>query len=715
MYSKRREIAFHVIEILFSAIILAWFFLPLIIKDLFIVHPLNIYSTTFGLISKDSLIISILSYVVYLIPLICVLKIAAPFLKKLVPIVFSMESFIGLGLNFLNSLLIIGTILYFILQDANKLDYFFKIDVYVYGIFTIASIFNVAQAILFIRKLKTLSGSFREYLEKRKEDKVSGKGKKQKSLLISIKQKLLISFILIFLFIITVMGVLVLYDYKRTILNAVIANGKTLADQSASFYKENFTKKTAIQPYFMKEKSKNESYSLPYEALSLYEKQLSNNKYLITISTNEKLKGKELPAEFRNIEDLEVRYSEKQKTYRIVVPTIFNTEEGKKKIGFIVVEYAEDVIYESFFRSQVRLIIIGCVMLYISILLIYIIGGNIVFPILSLQIGVKKISTNLTAMLSGKERISADKLEYDEAIKTHDEIKTLSVEMDRMVNVIRGLIPYISESTFRQSEKQETKSSIRNLAFLFTDIRSFTTLCEGKSPKDVVDILNRYLEIQSQIIRKNGGDIDKFIGDAIMAVFAGQKKEFHACKASIELQQAMREEKEKRKTTSATSVDIGIGIHTGPAVFGSIGARERMDFTSIGDNVNLAARLEGANKAYETKTLISETVYNIIKDEFLCREIDSITVKGKFKPIKIYEILHETPGATSALKDLKTIFEKGLTAYRKQDWDKAQNLFQTMVKEFKDETSRIFISRIKHFKLTPPPANWDGVFNLTTK
>jgi adenylate cyclase len=162
-------------------------------------------------------------------------------------------------------------------------------------------------------------------------------------------------------------------------------------------------------------------------------------------------------------------------------------------------------------------------------------------------------------------------------------------------------------------------------------------------------------------------------------------------------------------------VSIGIGINTGPVVFGSVGAKDRMDFTSIGDTVNLAAGLEEANKIYGTKTLITEAVHDRVTEAYLCREIDLLTVKGKRQPVLIFEILQARKSASAHLEQIKRIFEGGLAAYRRQKWDIAEKAFSAMKTEFKDETSEVFLRMVALFRRNPPPADWDGVFNLTVK
>jgi hypothetical protein len=140
-----------------------------------------------------------------------------------------------------------------------------------------------------------------------------------------------------------------------------------------------------------------------------------------------------------------------------------------------------------------------------------------------------------------------------------------------------------------------------------------------------------------------------------------------------------------------------------------------MDFTSIGDTVNLAARLEGTNKEYGTKSLITEAVYEKVKDQILCRKVDNITVKGKSQAVVVYEILQDIKLASPKLTEFKELFENALDLYWKQKWEEAEKLFASVRKDYKDETSAVFLERVKDYKKTPPPRNWDGVFHRTSK
>ncbi|MBN2618028.1 MAG: adenylate/guanylate cyclase domain-containing protein, partial [Spirochaetales bacterium] len=402
----------------------------------------------------------------------------------------------------------------------------------------------------------------------------------------------------------------------------------------------------------------------------------------------------------------------------IKIDTLTENDIKVKKerlLGYSIITFDKDVIMLPYFKLRSMVFALTALFLYISIILIYISGLYIVNPILILRMNVRKISNIISQMIKGEIRVTPSALIYNDNIKSRDEIKTLSNEINNMVNILKGIVPYISASTLQHSEKGESVSIEKDLTFLFTDIRGFTTLCEGKEPNEVVTILNKYLDLETEIILKNGGDVDKFVGDEMMAFFDGPKRDENACRAAMEIRHAMMNEKDIREKEGLPIVDIGIGINGGPVIFGSMGARDRMDFTSIGDTVNLAARLEGANKAYGSKSIISEYVYNSVKDQFLCRELDFITVKGKNEPVRIFEIIQNKNLVNKKLEEIVNLFEDGLKSYRNMDWNRAIELFSLNWEKYRDAPSKIFIDRISHFKNNPIPENWDGVFRLTVK
>jgi class 3 adenylate cyclase len=543
--------------------------------------------------------------------------------------------------------------------------------------------------------------------------------RQQRSGQLGILQKLLILFIITNLVIILSLSSLLLSQFKKTIVDSVIATGTVLAEQSASFIlgnlKDNAKEKNMlnieVDTYFKRLAEKNRTSTLAFDSIAWYKNIKSDDRSFVFLSSDKKLMGKELNKEYYNIDEVTNIYNSRTKDYNIIAPISM----GQKNLGYSIVQYKQDVIFKTYYQTQLRILIVAIMFIYLAIILVYIIGTNIVFPILFLQMNTRKISSTLSNMIQGSEEIRASSLKYEDMIHTRDEIKTLSIEINKMVTVIKGIIPYISASTLQYSEKGGKTSTIKDLAFVFTDIRGFTTMSEGKTPNEVVTILNYYLNLQAQIILNNKGDIDKFVGDEVMSVFDGPDKELNACKAGLEIQRAMRAEKEKRLANNEPTVDIGIGINSGEVIFGGMGAMERMDFTCIGDNVNIAARLEGANKEYKTKSLITISVYNKVKNIYVCREIDLMTVKGKKEPIKIFEILEEKAGAGKETIELKDSFEKGLKYYRDRKWNEAKSVFIENIEKFKDGPSQVFYDRCIIFNNNPPPEDWDCVFNMTVK
>ncbi|MBU1079891.1 MAG: adenylate/guanylate cyclase domain-containing protein, partial [Spirochaetes bacterium] len=502
-----------------------------------------------------------------------------------------------------------------------------------------------------------------------------------------------------------------LSDFGTTLLRAIMDNGGALADRTASIVKTNISDRIALDDYLAIESKKNEQASFPFQSVSYYRRDPKTGAFSVRSSTDEASAGLALDAASAAAvsEAAEMLESESSIEFRAPV-----TLSGVN-LGFVSVVYDRQTIYGPYYLTRVKAAIISFLFLYVSVFVTYLFGRSIVFPILFLRMGVNSISSRLSSMVKGESRVSADNLRYDDRVETKDEIKKLSVEIGNMAAVIRGVVPYISTSTLKHSEKGVPSTERRDLAFLFTDIRGFTTICEGLSPEDVVAMLNHYLDIQAEAITANGGDIDKFVGDEVMAVFDGPDKELKACRAGMDIRKAMAEAQEKARSESGAIVSIGIGINSGPVVFGSVGARERMDFTSIGDTVNLAARLEGANKTYGTKSLVTEAVYEKVKDVFICREIDLIAVKGKTMPARIFEVLQDSSKAAPKLAKIKEGFEAGLAAYRAKRWASAKKLFGKVRDAYGDEASDVFYKRIEVFEASPPPADWDGVFRMTVK
>jgi len=261
----------------------------------------------------------------------------------------------------------------------------------------------------------------------------------------------------------------------------------------------------------------------------------------------------------------------------------------------------------------------------------------------------------------------------------------------------------------------------RTITIFFSDIRGFTTLSEKLSPEGLVKLLNEYLSAMTGIILKNNGVVDKYIGDAIMAFWnAPLNQPDHAtlaCNACLEMEQKLKKLQAHWDKQGLPHIEIGIGLNSGKAVVGNMGSESRFDYTAMGDTVNLGSRLEGLNKAYGTRIIISETTAaELDKKLFLVRMLDKVKVKGKNEPITIFELVSKSEDAEKWYVDVIAHFKKGLEHYFLQDWDRAISEFHAALKlRPEDKPSELFIDRCKHFKKEHPQKDWDGVWVMKEK
>ncbi|NBT05633.1 MAG: GAF domain-containing protein [Betaproteobacteria bacterium] len=260
-----------------------------------------------------------------------------------------------------------------------------------------------------------------------------------------------------------------------------------------------------------------------------------------------------------------------------------------------------------------------------------------------------------------------------------------------------------------------------NATLLFSDIRGFTTLTEALGPQATVTLLNEYFEIMVDCITREGGMLDKFIGDAIMAAFgiplAHDDDEDRAVRAAVAMISELQTWNTEREAEGKLPVNIGIGLNTDIVVSGNIGSKKRMDYTVIGDGVNLAARLESACKQYSAKILISEFTQAKLRGIYRMREVDLVVVKGKTQPVSIYEVLdYHTSASFPNMMDVLGNFTEGLSRYRAGNWDTAIASFQKALSlNPKDKLTGTYIERCELMKAHPPEGEWDGVWVMTDK
>ncbi len=281
------------------------------------------------------------------------------------------------------------------------------------------------------------------------------------------------------------------------------------------------------------------------------------------------------------------------------------------------------------------------------------------------------------------------------------------------------LHPSVVEQVSQHPELLALGGEKRELTVLFSDIRGFSTLSEGLTPELLVQLLNEYFHAMTQAVFADEGLLDKYIGDAIMAVYgAPLPMPDHACRAchtALCMLEALRQLRPRWQARGLPAIDIGIGINSGSMVVGNMGSEYHFSYTVMGDEVNLGSRLEGVNKEYGTHILISEATWEQVQTRMVTREVDVIRVKGKAKPTRIYEVLGMMPPSAQQTTLIR-LFSTALEAYRAQHWDEALQLFRQVLEAMPEEApSQHYIQRCETFRRTPPAPDWDGVYSMLTK
>ena len=283
---------------------------------------------------------------------------------------------------------------------------------------------------------------------------------------------------------------------------------------------------------------------------------------------------------------------------------------------------------------------------------------------------------------------------------------------------------YVSDDVVKEIISDPSRLQLggtkRHMTAIFTDLKGFSTMSEQLDPEILVSILNRYLTAMSDVVLAEKGTIDKYIGDAIVAFFgAPVEMPDHALRACLSAITMRRIEKDLNKAILAEKVSpvpllTRIGINTGSMVAGNMGTENKMNYTIMGNAVNLAARLESANKQYGTWILAPERTIQEAGDSILSRKLDRIRVVGIKKPIQIYELINTQKDATPGERELVQTFDQAMTYYENRDWPAAmEGFWESMATD--GGPSEMYLKRCERFMENPPPDNWDGVFSLTAK
>ncbi len=345
------------------------------------------------------------------------------------------------------------------------------------------------------------------------------------------------------------------------------------------------------------------------------------------------------------------------------------------------------------------------------------------------------IIRSVRKLLEGTRAVEAGRLDQAIDVTTGDEIGQLAGAFNRMVVQLREnqrvretfgkyIDPRVVEGLIDRPTLTAAEGQRRVMTVLFCDMKGFTSLSEGMTPQGLVKVMNRYLSVMSEPIRTNRGIIDKYIGDGIMAYWGppfvdeADHARF-ACLAALDMIAhiaTLRHEIPELlgvRGTPMENCDLRIGVATGEALVGSIGSDVMMSYTVMGDVVNLASRLEGANKAYGTRNLVSERTIAATGDAVEIREIDRVVVAGHTRSEVIFEMLGRKGELTPQQSSLRDRYAEGLVAYRDKRWDDALAAFNASLEAMPgDGPSMTLLKRVEELKMHPPPQDWDGSWHL---
>ncbi|MDD3044349.1 MAG: adenylate/guanylate cyclase domain-containing protein [Candidatus Delongbacteria bacterium] len=276
----------------------------------------------------------------------------------------------------------------------------------------------------------------------------------------------------------------------------------------------------------------------------------------------------------------------------------------------------------------------------------------------------------------------------------------------------------VSKELLKNPEKFKLGGEKKEITMMFSDIRSFTSYSEKTDPKQLVEFLNIYLKRMTGVIKKNCGTLDKYMGDAVICFFGAPVDNDHpynSCKSALEMMNELKLLKSELKEDTFKNIDIGIGVNTDIVTVGNIGSDDLFDYTAIGDGMNLASRLEGLNKYYGTHILVSGNTYEQVKEKFIFRELDEVSVKGKDRSVKIFELIGKTGEEPD--EKVKIILEKygsALEMYKAGDFSSAGMVFNELSEKYSDRSSALMAERCRTMEISPVD-NWKGVWKMDSK
>ncbi len=314
---------------------------------------------------------------------------------------------------------------------------------------------------------------------------------------------------------------------------------------------------------------------------------------------------------------------------------------------------------------------------------------------------------------------------FSDKVSFIKEVNMMNVATDQMKLGLNSLTKYIPLDLVQKLMLSGNSATLGGeklqITILFSDLANFTQIAEQTAPDTLLEILGEYFQAMNEIIEKHHGTVDKYVGDSIMAFWGAPTPQndhsLNACKAALEMQEKFPSLWKKMNPEHRALLKQRIGVNSGLAIVGNIGAPDRMDYTAIGDQVNLASRLESLNKFYGTKILIGESTAAAIKDQMLVRPIEKVSVKGKAQSSIIYELLGIKGKASAEILAALAVYEKGLSLFQNRQFAEAIKVFEEANVLFggNDSVSKILIAQSQEFQRAPPPNNWNGTIVMREK
>lgn len=300
-------------------------------------------------------------------------------------------------------------------------------------------------------------------------------------------------------------------------------------------------------------------------------------------------------------------------------------------------------------------------------------------------------------------------------------LEDISQEKRMKATMYRYMTPGVAERVMALGDDALMVGERKDVTILFSDIRSYTSLTEKMGAAEVVSLLNNYFETMVEAVFNFDGTLDKFIGDALMAVFGAplplENHAWMAVQSALDMRRRLAEFNQKRQAASQPLIRIGMGISSGEVVSGNIGSQKRMDYTVIGDGVDISSRLEGATKEYGCDIILSEFTYKLCQDKIWVRELDCVRVKGKTRPIHIYELIGDRKHPLDPhIREFLDLYQTGRHAYNARDFQQAIHYFgQAQRLKRSDRAVALLLHRSNQYLYNQPPESWDGVYVMTSK